>query len=145
MNIRFKNRISKVVIVLAFSITTISCSKDAPGAKVELSYNLIQEKTWFLDYTQTIVGANITTRTYIGQPTYFINFLADRSTVDSDGITGKYTVTSVGGKLGIDIAGKSTNGNAVNYSYQVESIGAKNLVLTYTMSGTNYKMFFSAK
>jgi hypothetical protein len=144
-----KNKIKNIVYIFLFaasiSIANTSCSKDAAGAQVELSYNMLQEKTWYLDYVQSVVGTTTTTKSYIGQSTYFINFLEDRSTLDSDGITGKYSVANAGGRLSISITGKTTSGNAVSYNYQVESMGAKNLVLSYVVNGTTYKMFYTAR
>jgi hypothetical protein len=144
-----KNKIKFILyglfLTAIISAANFSCSKDIAGAQVDLSYNMLQEKTWYLDYAQTIVGSTVTNKSYIGQSTYFINFLEDRTTLDSDGIVGKYTVISTGGKLSISIVGKTTSGNAVTYNYQVESMGSKNLVLSYTVNGTIYKMFYSAK
>ena len=144
-----KNKIQNIVYILLFaasiSITNVSCSKDAAGSQIELSYNMLKEKTWYLDYVQSVVGTTTTTKSYIGQSTYFINFLEDRSTLDSDGITGTYSVANAGGRLSISITGKTTSGNAVSYNYQVESMGAKNLVLSYVVNGTTYKMFYTAR
>jgi len=144
-----KNKIKNIVYIflcaLSLSIASTSCSKDAAGAQVELSYNMLKEKTWYLDYVQSVVGTTTTTKSYIGQSTYFINFLEDRSTLDSDGITGTYSVANAGGRLSISITGKTTSGNAVSYNYQVESMGAKNLVLSYVVNGTTYKMFYTAR
>ena len=144
-----KNKIKNIAYIFLFSasiaMTNVSCSKDATGAQVELSYNMLQEKTWYLDYVQSVVGTTATTKSYIGQSTYFINFLEDRSTLDSDGITGKYSVANTGGRLSINIVGKTASGNPVSYNYQVESMGAKNLVLSYVVNGTTYKMFYTAR
>jgi hypothetical protein len=144
-----KNKIINSFYILLCSATiciaNTSCSKDAASAQVELSYNMLQEKTWYLDYAQSIVGTTVTNRSYIGQSTYFINFLEDRSTVDSDGITGKYSVVNAGGRLSISITGKTANGNPVSYNYQVESMGSKNLVLSFVISGTTYKKFYTAR
>ena len=144
-----KNKVKNIAYILLFSasiaMTNASCSKDAAGAQVELSYNMLKEKTWYLDYVQSVVGTTTTTKSYIGQSTYFINFLEDRSTLDSDGITGTYSVANAGGRLSISITGKTTSGNAVSYNYQVESMGAKNLVLSYVVNGTTYKMFYTAR
>jgi hypothetical protein len=144
-----KNKIKNIAYIFllasSISITNESCSKDAAGSQVELSYNMLQEKTWYLDYVQSVVGTTATTKSYIGQSTYFINFLEDRSTLDSDGIAGKYSVANTGGHLSISITGKTTSGNAVSYNYQVESMGAKNLVLSYVVNGSTYKMFYTAR
>jgi hypothetical protein len=144
-----KNKIKNIVYVFLFAvsitITNTSCSKDATGTQVELSYNMLQEKTWYLDYVQSIAGSTTTTKSYLGQSTYFINFSEDRSTIDSDGIAGKYIVSNTSGRLSINITGKTTSGNAVSYTYQVESMGAKNLVLSYVVNGITYKMFYTAR
>jgi hypothetical protein len=144
-----KNKIKNIAYILLFvtsiAIINTSCSKDAAGTQVELSYNMLKEKTWYLDYVQSVVGTTTTTKSYIGQSTYFINFLEDRSTLDSDGIIGKYSVVNAGGHLSINIVGKTSSGNAVTYNYQVESMGAKNLVLSYVVNGATYKMFYTAR
>jgi hypothetical protein len=145
MKNKIKNTLYILILATSISITNTSCSKDATGAQVELSYNMLKEKTWYLDYVQSIIGAATTTKSYVGQSTYFINFLEDRSTLDSDGIIGKYIVTNTGGRLNISIAGKTISGTAVSYNYQVESMGAKNLVLSYIVNGTTYKMFYTAR
>lgn len=145
MKNKIKNTLYILILATSTSITNTSCSKDATGAQVELSYTMLKEKTWYLDYVQSIVGATTTTKSYVGQSTYFINFLEDRSTLDSDGIIGKYSITNTGGRLSISIAGKTISGTAVNYNYQVESMGAKNLVLSYIVNGTTYKMFYTAR
>ena len=105
----------------------------------------MQDKTWYLDNTQTIVNTTVTNRSYVGQATYFITFLSNKSMTDSYGVTGNYTITDAAGQLNMLINGKTAGGNTVNYNYIIESIGASNLVLTYTNAGTMYKMFYSAK
>jgi hypothetical protein len=145
MNINLKNILYPFFITASISLLSPACSKDAAGAQVELSYNMLQEKTWYLDYAQSITGTTITSRSYIGQGTYFINFLADRSSLDSDGVSGKYAVTNTNGHLVITITGNTSSGNPVIYTYQVESMGSKNLVLSFVVNGTTYKKYFTAK
>lgn len=134
-----------LLLIASIALTSGSCSKDATGAQVALSYDMLKEKTWFLDYTQSIVGTTVTTKSYIGQSTYFINFLEDRTTTDSDGISGKYNITNTTGKLSLVITGQTLNGSSVSYEYQVESMGAKNLVLSFVNNGTTKKMFYTAR
>ena len=105
----------------------------------------MQDKTWYLDYTQTIVNTTVTNRSYVGQATYFITFLSNKSMTDSYGLSGNYTIANAAGKLNMVINGKTSGGNTVNYNYIVESIGSSNLVLSYINAGTIYKMYYSAK
>jgi hypothetical protein len=145
MNKRNKTILIILLMVLTIAIVAGSCSKDTAGTKVELSYNMLQDKTWYLDNTQTIVNTTVTNRSYVGQATYFITFLSNKLMTDSYGVTGNYTITNAAGQLNMVINGKTSGGNTVNYNYIIESIGASNLVLTYTNAGTMYKMFYSAK
>jgi hypothetical protein len=145
MSNNFNKYLFAILLVLVFSTGLTSCSKDTPVAQIELSYKMLSDKTWYLDYLETTTGSTVKTKTYLGQSTYFINFLADRTTLDSDGIAGKYSVANSNGHLVISITGKTLSGNSVSYNYQVESMGAKNLVLSYVTNGTTYKMFYTAK
>ena len=145
MNKRNKTILYVLLIVLIVAIVGGSCSKETSGTKVELSYQFLQDKTWYLDYTQTIVNTTITNRSYVGQATYFITFLSNKSMTDSYGVSGNYTIANAAGKLNMVINGKTSGGNTVNYNYIVESIGSSNLVLSYNNAGTIYKMYYSAK
>ncbi len=145
MNKRNKTTLYVLLIVLTTAIVGGSCSKDTAGSKVELSYQFLQDKTWYLDYSQTIVNTTVTNRSYVGQATYFITFLSNKSMTDSYGLSGNYTIANAAGQLNMLINGKTTGGNTVNYNYIVETIGSSNLVLTYTNAGTLYKMYYSAK
>jgi hypothetical protein len=145
MNKRNKTILIILLMVLSIAIVAGSCSKDTAGTKVELSYNMLQDKTWYLDNTQTIVNTTVTNRSYVGQVTYFINFLSNKTMTDSYGVSGNYTIAHTAGQLNMVINGKTAGGNTVNYNYTIESIGSSNLVLTYTNAGTIYKQFYTAK
>ena len=108
---------------------------------------LFRSKTWYLDYSQTITSSNTTFRTYIGQPTYFISLLKDKTTVDSDGIKGTYELDNSTGELKIKVTGKTASGTSVFYTYSIESVGVANLITKYTVSTTNstVKQYYSAK
>lgn len=132
---------------IAFLISTLlitqltSCSKDTSGAEINLSYQMLSDKTWYLDYS--ITGTS--KRTYVGQSTYFIDFLKNKSTKDSDGLMGTYSVEKVGSVLQIHVQAKTSSTNTVDYIYNVESIGSDNLVLYYTLSGATVptKLYFT--
>ena len=144
-----KNNLSKyiytIIVVLFFSTLFTACKKDTPAAQVELSYKMLSDKTWFLDYVQTINGNVIKTKTYLGQSTYFINFLKDNTTLDSDGIAGTYSVDVKDGIILVKVNAKTIGGNPVTYDYKVESMGAKVLIMSYDVSGITNKFYYSAK
>lgn len=117
------------------------CKKETSNADVQLSYQLLSDKTWYLDFSIT----GTTKRTYVGQSTYFIDFLKNKTTLDSDGLTGTYTIEKVGNQLQIHVQAKTTSTNNVEYLYNVESVGANNLILQYTATGSTVptKLYFS--
>lgn len=126
------------------SITQLtSCSKDTSGAEINLTYQMLSDKTWFLDYS--ITGTS--KRTYLGQSTYFIDFLKDYNTKDSDGLSGTYTVEKIGNILQIHVTATTSSSNSVEYEiiYNIESIGNKNLILYYALPGATVptKLYFS--
>ncbi|MEI8142558.1 MAG: hypothetical protein WCG90_06805 [Chitinophagia bacterium] len=126
------------------SITQLtSCSKDTSGQEINLSYQILSDKTWFLDYS--ITGTS--KKTYLGQSTYFINFLKNNTTKDSDGLIGSYTIEKLDNKLQIHVQAKTSSTNNVEYIYFIESIGTGNLILYYTLNSATVptKLYFSAK
>ena len=86
----------KVILFVAISFLVTACSKVDPASQLELTKQMLEGKTWLLDYTITQTGPNAVTKTYVGQSTYFINFLKDNSTKDSDGIVGVYNIEKIG-------------------------------------------------
>ena len=129
-----------IFAVLA-STSFTACTKDTVAAEIKLSNQMISDKTWYLDYSVT--GAK--TKTYIGQSTYFINFLKNLTTQDSDGLTGTYSVEKIGGQLQIHVQANTGSGNKVEYIYNVESVGSKNLILSYTISAVQTRLYYSSK
>jgi hypothetical protein len=124
------------------SITNLtSCSKDSSGAEINLTQQMLSDKTWYLDYS--ITGTS--KKTYLGQSTYFINFLKNNNTTDSDGLQGTYTVEKIGNLLQIHVQAKTSSTNTVEYIYNIESIGSGNLILYYTLNGATVptKLYFS--
>ena len=138
-----------IVLLLLAPVTILpSCSKTDVGAsQLTLAYQMLSDKTWYLDYSQTTTSGTTKTRTYVGQSTYFINLLKDKTTVDSDGITGTYTLDNTTGDIVLKVTGKTASGTTVSYSYTIESVGVNNLITKYTVSSTNttVKQYYSAK
>jgi hypothetical protein len=132
-------------ILFISTILTVGCTKDTSSAEMGLAQQFLSDKTWFLDYTETTTAKGTSTKTYVGQSTYFINFLKDLSTSDSDGLTGTYTVEKINNQLQIHVQAKTGNANSVEYIYNIESVGASNLILNYAQNGQSVKQYFSNK
>ena len=128
------------ISLLAITNTT-SCSKDNVLAETKLAQKMIEEKAWFLDYSQT----GTLTKTYVGQATYYINFLKNLTTQDSDGLNGSYSVEKVSGQLQIHVQATTSNGNPIEYIYDIVSVGSENLILSYTLSGKTTQLYYTSK
>ena len=127
--------------LLAASTFIASCSKDTTLAETNLAQKMIQDKAWFLDYSQT----GTMTKTYVGQATYYINFLKNGSTQDSDGLNGSYSVEKVSGQLQIHVQATTSNGNPIEYIYDIVSVGSENLILSYTINGKTTQLYYTSK
>lgn len=145
MSNSFYKYLSTILILTVFLFGFNSCSKDKDEAQTTLSYRMLNDKTWFLDYVETINGTSVKTRSYLGQTTYFINFLKDKTTLDSDGISGTYSIDMVDGKIIIKVNAKTFGGNVVIYDYEVYSLGAKVLVMSNYSNGIVNKYYYSSK
>ena len=119
--------ISKSVLLFT-TLILISCNKDSTNDEITLSYQYLADKTWYLDYAQT----DNLIKNYIGQSTYFINFIKDRKTIESDGFSGTYSVEKINNQLQIHVQAVTKQLNPIEYIYNIESIGSKHLVLSYT-------------
>jgi len=124
-------------------LTIGGCSKDTSVSEITLTQRLLSNKTWYLDYVQTIKATGTNTKTYLGQSTYYINFLKDQTTQDSDGLNGTYSVEKINGQLQIHVKAKTGNANSVEYIYNIEKVGAINLILYYTISDQTIKQYYS--
>lgn len=129
-----------ILIGFVFSNSITSCTKDATNAETSLAQKMLEEKYWFLDYSQT----ETTTKTYIGQSTYFVAFLKNLTTQDSDGLNGTYSVEKINSQLQIHVQAKTNNGNPIEYTYDIISIGANKLILSYTLSGKTTQLYYSS-
>lgn len=124
------------------------CSKsNVVRDQLRLAEQMLSDKTWYLDYSQTITNGTVKMRTYVGQSTYFISFMKDKTTLDSDGISGAYSVDNASGPIVLTVTGKTQNGTAISYNYTIESVGADNLIASYIEPTTNttIKQFFIVK
>ena len=135
----------QISLIAITVILFTGCSKDTASADINLSYNMLADKTWYLEYTQTTNGTVTTQKTYVGQSTYFINFLKNLSTTDSDGLSGTYTVEKMNNQLQIHVQAKTTGGNVIDYVYNVESIGAKNLIMNFTVNNVKTRYYYSTQ
>ena len=134
-------------IIKFFTITALlivglnACSKDETTAELNVAKNMISDKTWYLDFSIT----NNVTKSYVGQTTYFINFLKSGQTKDSDGISGTYTVQKPNTTMQVYVIASTISGAPANYTYDIESIGSQNLILSYTKNGVKTQLYYSAK
>ena len=134
----------KLLILLSASILLLSaCKKDTTASEISLAYKMISDKIWFLDYIQTITATKTSIKTYVRQSTYFIKFLNNLTTVDSDGIAGTYSVRKVNGRLQIYVVARTTGTNTLEYVYEIETLGANNMILYYSVNGVITKFFYN--
>ena len=134
----------KLLILIGASILLLSaCKKDTTASEISLAYKMISDKIWFLDYNQTITATKTSIKTYVGQSTYFIKFLNNLTTVDSDGITGTYSVRKVNGKLQIYVVARTAGTNTLEYAYEIETLGSNNMILYYSVNGVITKFFYN--
>jgi hypothetical protein len=124
---------------------TISCSKEIAPSEATLSYQLIADKTWYLQYVQTTTGTITSTKSYLGQSTYFINYLRNLTTLDSDGLAGTYSLQNINNLLQIQVIAKTPYGNSNTYQYEVVSLGAKKMILSYSSGAIKTQLFFSTQ
>lgn len=128
-------------IAMILVVFMSGCTKSTDGVDMQLAKQMIANKIWYLDYTVT----GNTTRTYVGQSTYFISFLKDNTSTDSDGYKGLYSIEKWNGKIEIHIQSQKANGSSLEYKYAIESAGENNLILSYILTGQTQKtkMYFT--
>jgi hypothetical protein len=133
---------NKLTILLFSSLFLFSCKKEAGTNELNLAYQMISEKIWYLSYSQTITSTKTTEKNYVGQSTYFIKFLKDYTTVDSDGLKGVYNLEKTNDILQIHVNAKTQGQNTIEYIYNVESLGASNMILYSTVAGVTNKFYY---
>lgn len=102
---------------------------------------MLSGKTWYLDYTIQ----NNTTKSFIGRNTYYIQFKEDQTTVDADGINGKYQIINNKSQLFLLVNGTTINGISANYNYQIDKIGYETLIISYTQNNSFIQKIFTIK
>ena len=132
-----------VSMIAAFTLSIVSCNKEVASTKSDLIQSKLVNKTWYLDYS--ITGS--VTKTFVGQSTYFITFLNDGSTSDSDGLTGTFSIVINNGKYELSVKTKTINGNNFNYTHLIESVGAEKMIHSYTAEGQTAKtiLYYTTK
>jgi hypothetical protein len=135
-----KKYILYILIGFILNTSTTSCNKDVIIAETSLAQRMLEEKSWFLDYSQD----GTTSKNYIGQSTYYITFLKNLTTLDSDGLNGTYIILKTNSQLQLNVQAKTINGNSIEYSYNIISIGANKLILSYILNGKTIKLFYSS-
>ena len=129
------------ILVAVITLTIISCNKETATTQTEVMNSLLTNKNWYLDYS--ITGTN--TKSYVGQATYFVTYLKDGSTKDSDGLMGTYTVELINNQSQIHVQVKTANGNPLEVVYNIISVGETKLILSKVSSGTPTALYFTNK
>jgi hypothetical protein len=127
----------KIFIVALYCFSLYACTKEVDS--ISYTQLLLSNKTWFLDST---INEN-TTKSFIGKSTYFIQFSNTGKTIDSDGITGNYTIQENNKSLSIFIEGTTQNGSPAKYNYLIEQIGSDQLIVSFQIDGIKTKKIFS--
>ncbi len=129
------------ILVTVITLTIISCNKETATTQTEVMNSLLTNKNWYLDYS--ITGTS--TKSYVGQATYFVTYLKDGTTKDSDGLMGTYTVELINNQSQIHVQVKTANGNPLEVVYNIISVGETKLILSKVSSGTPTALYFTNK
>jgi len=141
-------KILYTLLIALSSFTFFSCSKETSTTQVNVMNSLLTNKNWYLDYSITEAMTSTTPvvfKSYVGQSTYFITYLKNGDTKDSDGITGTYTVELINGESQIHMQLKTSNGNPFEVIYNIISVGESNMVLSKVTTGPATKLYFTTK
>jgi hypothetical protein len=130
-------------ILLAVIIFTMNaCNKETATTQTDVMNSMLTNKNWYLDYS--ITGTS--TKSYVGQSTYFVTYLKDGTTNDSDGLTGTYTVKVVGNQSQLYVQLKTAGGNPLDVVYNIISVGETKLVLSKVVTtGAATQLYFTNK
>ena len=137
-----------IILLASISLTILSCNKETSTTQTNVMNNLLTNKNWYLDYSITEATTSTTPvvfKSYVGQSTYFITYIKNGVTTDSDGISGTYTVELKNGQSQIHMQLKTTNGNPFEVIYNIISVGESNMVLSKLVSGPATKLYFTTK
>jgi hypothetical protein len=137
------------LLLAAIAFAFGSCNKETATTQTDVMNTLLTNKNWYLDYSIT-AGQTSTTpvvyKSYVGQSTYFVTYLKDGSTKDSDGLTGTYSVEVIGNQSQIHVQLKTANGNPLEVIYNIISVGETKLVLSKVVTtGAPTQLYFTNK
>ena len=131
-----------ILLIGTFMLTVVACNKETSTTQTEVMSTMLANKTWFLDY----MGNGTLSKSYVGQSTYFVSFLKDGGIIDSDGLTGTYTVELIDNQPQIHVQVKTANGNPLEVIYNIISIGDNKMVLwKQVLSVTPTFLYFTSK
>lgn len=136
-------RIASFLLIVLIIFIFSSCNKELPSTKSDLIQNMIVNKIWYLDYSIT---GNIK-QTFVGQSTYFVTYLKNGITNDSDGLNGTYSIIQNNGKFTLITKTKTPNGNNLIFGNVIESVGDVKMIQSYLPFGKTTKttLYFSSK
>jgi len=135
-------KILYTILLSVIIFTMNACNKETPTTQTDVMNNMLTNKNWYLDYS--ITGTS--TKSYVGQSTYFVTYLKDGTTKDSDGLTGTYSVEVIGNQSQIHVQVKTANGNLLEVIYNIISVGETKLVLSKVVTtGTATQLYFTNK
>jgi hypothetical protein len=130
------------LFIVVITLTLVACNKETATTQTDVMNTLLTNKNWYLDYSIT----GTATKSYVGQSTYFVTYLKDGTTKDSDGLTGTYTVEVINNQSQIHVQLKTANGNPLEVIYNIISVGETKLVLSKVITtGTATQLFFTNK
>ena len=130
------------LFIVVITFTLVACNKETASTQTDVMNTLLTNKNWYLDYSIT----GTATKSYVGQSTYFVTYLKDGTTKDSDGLTGTYTVEVINNQSQIHVQLKTANGNPLEVIYNILSVGETKLVLSKVITtGTATQLFFTNK
>ena len=137
------------LFILVITCSIVSCNKETATTQTDVMNTMLTNKNWYLDYSIT-AGQTSTTpvvyKSYVGQSTYFVTYLKDGTTKDSDGLIGTYSVEVINNQSQIHVQVKTANGNPLEVVYNIISVGGSNLVLSKVVTtGTPIQLYFSSK
>ena len=135
-------KILYTILLVVIIFTMNACNKETVTTQTDVMNTMLTNKNWYLDYS--ITGTS--TKSYVGQSTYFVTYLKDGTTKDSDGLTGTYSVEVVGNQSQIHVQLKTSNGNPLEVIYNIISVGDTKLVLSKVVTnGTPTQLYFTNK
>jgi len=132
-----------ILFTISFIVIFSSCNKELETTKTDLIQNMIVNKIWYLDYS---IEGNIK-QTFVGQSTYFVTYLKNGTTKDSDGLNGTFSIVQNNGKFTIITKTKTPNGNNLSFGNVIESVGEVKMIQSYIPFGKTIKttLYFTSK